>query len=293
MFRRMTAGIAAAILASTALAACSSPTSTTVPPGCVPEHKFATLKDGVLTVSAYSLPPYADVLDRGQTVDGTNYTVGGTLVGVDGDILTEFAARECLELEIHPTVAAAVLSTVEAGGADVGAGNWYRTTERAKIVALTDPIYADQLAIISPDGVSEFPALRNRKVGTVVGYQYVEDLRDYFAEGLVLYNSPLTMFRALEDGKIDAAIDTVGAGGAFTRENGLQVKVANADPAISASREPGQSAFIVQRGKDDLVQALNATITRLREEGRLKEIMEKNGLEPASADPGEPRLIEG
>lgn len=293
MFRRTMAGLATAVLATAALVACSNSDSDSVAEDCVPEHEFATDTDGILKVSTYSLPPYSEVLDRELSVDGTAFTVGGTLTGVDGDILADFAATECLEIEVHSTAAGAVLSTVQAGGADVGAGNWYRTTERAEILDLTEPIYADQVAIISPDGVSDFAQLQNKRVGTVVGYQYVADLRDYFADGLVLYNSPLTMFRALEDGDIDAAVDTVGVGREFTKENDLVVEAAEPFDQVSASLEPGQSAFVVQQGDDDLLAALNATIDRLRESGRLAEILEENGLEPSAAEPGEPRLIDG
>ena len=292
MFRRTTVGLAAAVLAVTALTACSSSDSA-VPDDCVAEHDFTTIKPGVLTISTYPLPPYTDILDREMTVDGTAYTVGGTLVGVDGDILDEFAENECLELEVHSTAAAAVLPTVQAGAADVGVGNWYRTTERAAILDLSEPIYADQLAIISPDGVSNFDELKGKRVGTVVGYQYVADLRDFLGESLVLYNSPLTMFRALEDGDIDAAIDTVGVGNEFTKGNDLVVKLAEPNDAISASLEPGQSAFIVRKGDDELLKAINSNIERLRESGRLAEILEENGLDPEAAEPGEPRLLEG
>lgn len=243
-------------------------------------------------MSTYPLPPYTDILDREMTVDGTAYTVGGTLVGVDGAILDEFAENECLELEVHSTAAAAVLPTVEAGAADVGVGNWYRTTERAKVLDLSEPIYADQLAIISPDGVANFAELQGRRVATVVGYQYVADLRDYLGEGLVLYNSPLTMFRALEDGDIDAAIDTVGVGNEFVKDNDLIVKIAEPTEEVKASLEPGQSAFVVRKGDDELLQAINANVERLRESGRLAEILEDHGIDPAAAEPGEPRFID-
>lgn len=284
---------ATAVVVAVSVSACGGQGSSEVSEDCVPEHEFETIDDGVLTVSTYPLPPFSNVEDRGEAVDGTAFTIGGTLVGVDGDILNEFAARECLEIEVHSTAAGAVLSAVQSGGADVGAGNWYRTTERAEILDLTDPIYLDRLAIIAPDGVSDFADLQDRRVGTVVGYQYVEDLRDYFAGDLVLYNSPLLMFRALEDGDIDAAVDTVGVGNEFTRENDLNVEEAEPLEDISASLEPGQSAFLVEQGHDDLLEALNATIESLREEGRLAEIMEENGFDESSAEPGEPRFIDG
>lgn len=62
---------------------------------------------------------------------------------------------------------------------------------------------------------------------------------------------------------------------------------------LSFSLEPAQSAFLVQKGRGDLLAALNETIAELRESGRLAEILKKNGLDPSAAEPGEPRLLGG
>ena len=293
MFRRAAAGLATAVLTATMLTSCSSPAPgpDTAPEDCTPAHEFETIRDGYLKVSTYALPPYAIVRDRELTADGVALEHGGTLEGVDGDILAEFAEAECLQLDIFSTAAAAVLSTVQAGGADVGAGNWYRTAERAEILDLTEPVYADEVGIISRDGISEVSQLEGRRVGTVLGYLYVEELRDRLGEDLVLYNSPLTMFRELEQGKIDAAVDSVGVGTEFTRDSDLTVEVIEPDEALSFSLHPAQSAFLVQKGHDRLLAALNATIEELRASGRLAEILEQNGLDASAADTGEPRLL--
>ena len=293
MFRRAAAGLATAVLATTMLAACSSPSAPPAAEDCEPAHEFETLRDGYLAVSTYALPPYAIVRDRELTADGVALEHGGTLEGVDGDILAEFAERECLELDVYSTAAAAVLSTVEAGGVDVGAGNWYRTAQRAEVLDLTGPVYADEVGIVSADGVSDITELQGRRVGTVLGYLYVPELRDYLGDSLVLYNSPLTMFRELEQGKIDAAVDSVGVGSEFIRDSDLKVEVIDPFEELSFSLEPAQSAFLVQKGRDDLLAALNETIAELRESGRLAEILKKNGLDPSAAEPGEPRLLGG
>lgn len=294
MSRRLLAGLASAVLAATLTACTSGPAATPSPSvQCEPKHQFPTIKKGVLTVSTYPLPPFSILTGQELTPDGVPLGNDGTLEGVDGDILAEIAANECLTVEVNSTAAAAVLATVRAGGADVGAANWYRTVERSKILDLTDPIYTDQLAIISADGTSDFTQLKGRRVATVLGYQYVADLRDYFGESVVLFNSPLTMFNELKKGNIDAAIDTVGVGAEFTRGTQLKVEPAQPNEAIAASLEPGQSAFLVQQGHPELLAALNANIKALRESGRLAEILKKYGLDPSAAEPGEPRLMEG
>lgn len=291
MFRRAVAGVATAILATTILAACSSPDDAEVSEDCVAAHEFETVREGKLSVSTYALPPYAMVLDRELTPDGVAFEHGGTLEGVDGDILAEFAERECLEIDVYSTAAAAVLSAVQAGSVDVGAGNWYRTAERAEMFGMSAPVYLDQVGIVSSDGIADAAQLHGRKVGTVLGYLYVAELRDEFGDDLVLFNSPLTMFRELEAGNIDAAVDSVGVAAEFVGDGDLQIQVIEPTDALSFSLEPAQSAFLTQKGHDALLEALDATIAELRESGRLAEILEANGLDPSAAEPGDPRLL--
>lgn len=291
MFRRAMAGVATAVLATTILAACSAQDDTGLPEDCTPAHEFETVRVGKLSVSTYALPPYAIVRDRELTPDGVAFEHGGTLEGVDGDILAEFATRECLEIDVYSTAAAAVLSAVQAGSVDVGAGNWYRTAGRAAEFGLSDPVYIDQVGIVSRDGITDADELQGRRVGTVLGYLYVPELRDHLGDDLVLFNSPLTMFRELEEGNIDAAVDSVGAATEFVGDSDLQIQVIDPIDALSFTLEPAQSAFLTQKGHDALLEALNATVEELRTSGRLAEILEENGLDPTAAEPGEPRLL--
>lgn len=294
MFRRLTAGLVAATVA-TALTACGTATAPTptssIPSDCKPEHTFTTLQPGVLTVSTYSVPPFAIVTGREISHDGVPVSQGGTLEGVDGDIINEIAAKECLTVEVNSTVAAGVIPTVRGGGADVGIGDWYRTKERAQTIDFTHPVYVDPVALISRDGVADVSQLKGRKVGTVHGYQYVAELRALLGEDLVLYNSPLTMFRELRAGTIEVAVDTVGIGTEFTRDTDLKVVAAEPSDKLSASLEPGQSAFVVQQGRKELLDALDANIKEMHANGRIAEILTENGLDASMADTGEPRLI--
>lgn len=147
--------------------------------------------------------------------------------------------------------------------------------------------------IISIDGVSDFTELRenDRRVGTVLGYMYVNDLRDYFGNNLVLYNSPLTMYQELRVGKLDAGVESAAVGAAYVEGTNLQAVVAEPHDQILFTLEPAQVTFPVQQGNAALLAALTDGIAELRASGRLAEILESHGLEPTAADPGEPRLM--
>lgn len=294
MSRRKTMGVAAVVLATGLLAAaCGDPSPSAIPDDCEPVHEFETLEEGVLTVSAYSLPPWG-VIEGGQLGhDGIPVVAGGTLGGVDGDILAEIAARECLEVKVNSTAAAAVLSTVQAGQADVAAPNWFRTESRAAILDLSDPVYTDEVGIISIDGVSDFTELRENssRVGTVLGYMYVNDLRDYFGNNFVLYNSPLTMYQELRVGRLDAGVESAAVAAAYVEGTNLQSVVAEPHDEIRFTQEPAQVNFPVRQGNAGLLEALNDGIVDLRESGRLAEILEAHGIDGSAAEPGEPRLM--
>ncbi|NLT26633.1 MAG: amino acid ABC transporter substrate-binding protein, partial [Microbacteriaceae bacterium] len=103
---------------------------------CTPKHEFSTIKDGELSVVLYDLPPFAKL-------------EGGNVTGVDGDVVTAFAEENCLTISATSAATAANIPTVQSGRADVTIAAWYRTEQRAEIVLLSDPIYTDQMALIS------------------------------------------------------------------------------------------------------------------------------------------------
>src|SRR5207249_930252 len=76
---------------------------------CHPAHQVHTLSNGVLAVSVYSYPPYG-------------YESGGKLAGVDGAIINEIAALECLKVQPVPVAAAAAIPDVQTGRADTAMG---------------------------------------------------------------------------------------------------------------------------------------------------------------------------
>ncbi|MGW0707051.1 substrate-binding periplasmic protein [Streptomyces sp. NPDC002643] len=278
MLKRTTTALAVTALAAGFLTACGSTTASTVADDCEAKHEFKTLTEGTLTVSTYDLPPFTKV-------------EGAKLTGVDGDILDAVAEMECVELKIAPAAAAAVIPAVLGGRADLAAGDWYRTAERAEVAGLTDPVYTDQMGIISSDGISDITAMKGKKVGTVDGYLWVADLKKYLGGSLRLYNSPLNMYQDMEAGRIDIAVDSYGSGVYNVGEDDLKVKVAESFEEVAASTEGAQSTFPVRKNSTDLLKALNEDIAELRESGRLAEILKENDLDESAAEPGEARLI--
>ncbi|WP_033294977.1 substrate-binding periplasmic protein [Amycolatopsis jejuensis] len=260
------------------LAACgSSPQAATDASGCKPLHTFTTLKKGVLTVAGTTLPPFGNVTKEG-------------ISGVDGEILTKFAAAECLTIEPTPTSAAATIPSVQSRRADVAMGDWTRTAARAEIVALSDPTYIDQMALVSQEGFSEVSKIKGKAVGTVNGYMWVDSLRTYLGE-LRVYPSNVQMYADLKAGRLDFAIDSFGAATVSMKDTPYTVKVATPDAAVPATENGSQTAFPVSKAEPELLAALNAHIAKIKADGTLANLLVANGLPASAANTGGPRLI--
>lgn len=274
--RSLTAALATAA-SLMVLTACSGSAESTVAEGCEPLHPdIQTINEGTLTVAAYDLPPFSRI-------------EGSAITGVDGEILAEILEMECLELQIETVAPAAAVPAIQADRADISIGAWYRTAARAEILDLVDPIYTDQMAIISEDGTSAIPDLEGKRVGTVDGYLWVSDLRAILADGLSVYANATNLYQDLAAGRIDVAVDSFGSG-VFSAED-FEVEVAEPFDGVAASLEGAQTTFPLTQGNTSLLEAINDDLATLRESGRIAEILEANGLDGSAAETGDPRLI--
>ncbi|MGC9538936.1 substrate-binding periplasmic protein [Streptomyces sp. UG1] len=272
---------AVTLLAVATLSGCGGESSTTtVGDGCKPKHEFKTMTEGTLSVVSFDIPPFSKV-------------EGNDLTGVDGDILKAIAKVECLTLSVKAAGAAAVIPTAQAGRADLAAGDWYRTAERAKVLDLSDPIYLDDMALVSKEGVTTVPALKSEglTVGTVEGYLWVADLKDYLGSKLKTYASGVNCYQDLQAGRLDVCVDSYGSAVYTTKGKNLKVEKAEPFDQVAASVEAAQSTFPMPKGHEDMVKAVNEDIAALRSSGALAKILTKHGLEASSAEVGEPRLI--
>lgn len=281
MLKRLVLVPAGLLAAAATLTACGSSGSATVSADCKPAHPdIKTIKKGTLTAAGYDLPPFSKV-------------DGSTVTDVDGDIINAIAKKECLTVTVKSVQAAAAIPMVQNGQADIAFGDWYRTKERAAIVSLTDPMYTDQMGVISESGDASIPDMKGKTVGTVDGYLWVDDLKKYLGGDLKIYSSPLNLYQDLSTGRIDIAVDSFGSGVYNTKKYGDKYKVVVAekfDP-VKASLQGAQSTFPTMKSETALLTALNEDIAAMRKSGDLADIMTKNNLDKSAAEPGSPRLI--
>lgn len=270
------------VLLTAVLSACGGSTGSTVAEDCKPEHTFPTLEEGVLTVSSYTYAP-ATIVE------------GDQLGGLEGELLREVAKMECLELKLVEQAAAGVIPAVQSGRADLAAGDWYRTKERAKVLNLTNPIYEDAMVFVSEGGAaSTVEQLIGKAVGTFEGNLWNPDVEKLLGGKLKIFPTEAALFQDLATGRLDVGID--GSAGAtnmleVTGNPKLKMQVPAPDERVEASVAPGQAGWPHTKGNDAMTKALNADIEHLRKTGVIARVLKEYGLPEAAAEVGEPHLL--
>lgn len=250
---------------------------------CKPKHEFKTITPGVLTIAVTNYAPHSFIDES------------GAMRGLDGDIATEFAKRECLTVKPIAVDPAAAIQYVLSGQADITTGDWYRTAERAKVMNLSYPLYKDQMGLYSKDGVKTVEDLVGKKVGTVQGYLWVTDAKKMLGADLRLYPNSVNMHQDLQSGRIDIGIDGY-SNGAYAAKNGslkdVKIEIAQPDDRIRATKEAAQASLPYAKSATDFGTALDANIQDMHKDGTIAAILKSYGLDEKAGDTGEPMLIE-
>jgi len=250
---------------------------------CKPKHEFTTVEKGYLTVAPGTYPPYSFVDPAGE------------LQGIDGDIVKLIAAMECLKVKAIPVDPAAALQYVVNGKAELTTGDWYRTEARARVTALSAPLYLDQMAAYSRAGIDTVDGFMNEPaVGSTQGNLWIVDVKKLLGEKLKLYPVSSAALQDLEAGRINVVLDGYSVGVLAQKQGamkGIIIKVIKPDPRVGASMEAGQGTLPMFKGNDGLHTAIDADIQELHANGTIAKILVKFGLDPSAAETGAPRLI--
>jgi polar amino acid transport system substrate-binding protein len=267
--------LGAALIATASMLAGCSGSATAVPSNCTPESQFKTLHDKTLTIAGPDYPPLFTYQ-------------AGAMDGVEGKILEGFAAANCLTTDVKSLPAAGVVEAVKGGQADLAAGGWYPTPERAKVVNLTDPMYGDPVVLVAKNPSPKLEDYAGKKIGTTQGYNWVDDLTKWAGDNAKLYQSPDAVYQDLQAGRIDVALMAVNEAAYRLSKSpggGLGYVQADPSPLIAATERPAVTAFPITKGNDDLTAAVNKYVQKLRDSGKLAEILKQFNIDPAQANP--------
>jgi polar amino acid transport system substrate-binding protein len=276
--RTLSAGTAAGLLA-VSLAACGGSGNAGSASDCKPAHEgIKTITEGELTVASYDYAP-ATILD------------GDNVTGMEGDLIGEIAKLECLKVTVSTSGGAgAVIPSVQSKRVDIGSGNWLRTKERTKIVYLSTPLWSDPQAIVSTKGLTSND-LEGKKVGSVAGNLWNDSMQKWLGDNFKIYQDDESIYSDLKAGRIDALVaSSASANFRFKTApiEGAKVIDVKPNPNVPQFAAVGQVMLPSSLDNTTLGKALDEDIQKLRENGTIKKLLEKYGIDPKVGEPGAP-----
>ena len=269
--KKILALIMTAALCAAALSGCSNAVSK--------QSVDAIKKAGKITMATNAeFPPF-------------EYLENDKVVGVDADIAAEIAKDLGVELEIVDGKFDAVIPSVQSGKASFGAAGMTVTEDRAKKVDFSVKYITSTQSIIVPkdSDVKTIEDLAGKRIGVQLGTtgdfiitDEVEGYKDKDGNPVkgVLQDTGATITRAnnaidatqdMVNGKLDAVvIDKLPAENIVaTQATTKTFELVYSD----GSNTEEQYAIAVAKGNETLLEAINKTLQRLMDEGKIDEFV--------------------
>ena len=229
------------------------------------------------TMFACAVTPTVDVIkERGTIIMLTNagfppfeYPLSGSVAGVDVDIATEIAKELGVTLEIQDMAFEGIVNAVKSGKGDMGVAGMSITEDRQKNVDFSIEYVASKLVILVRIDEAEITANDHLK-GQTIAVQ-TGTTSDIFAsdiEGATLsrFGTFLDAATALKSGKVRAVVV----------DEMTSNEILDKNPDLKKLDEPlteERYAICVQKDNKTLLDAINAVLTRLLDEGKIDEFI--------------------
>ena len=198
------------------------------------------------------------------------YKEGDKFLGIDVEIAQAIADELGMELKIEDIAFKSIITEVTSGKADMGVAAMTVTEDRKKNVAFSDS-YATSAQVIVVKNESEIndpDALTGKKIGVQLGTTgdiYAGDIKEATIER---YNKGADAILALTQGKIDAVIIDRQPAEVFVEKN-EGIKIVDKEFTLE------DYAIAIAKDNTDLLKKVNDALTKLKDSGKLKEIVDK------------------
>jgi len=260
------------------LSACagSGPSDDESSPAEAPQ--FSTIKDGTLILAFQDggLPRIAADSD-------------GKLTGSWGWLITKFAEKYDLEIELMGTDTAGEILAVSSDRADMGAAVYNRPDRQTVVRFLNYDTYDTYYVAHSKDLNYTGPeSLDGKTVGVAQGFNAVQYLEEHFgANNVKQFTTYALGIEALENGQIDAYFNTLpllGLIGADNPDFTMEMLEAG-DFGFPADQVSTPEGPVVKCGNDDLEKAYNDFMLETIQTDEYKEQWEKEWSAVGAPDP--------
>ncbi len=201
----------------------------------------------------------------------------GKVIGIDVELVEAITADNGLTADFIKTPFDGIFAALAAGQCDIIASSVSITDERKQSNDFTDPYFTIQQTILVRSGdaatLNDTPALKGKKVGAqaaTTGADFAKAEGEKNGFEVTEFQGADEMISALKAGQIDAAIQD-------SPINGYAATQSNGELAVSKVFEGAGEAygFVVPKSNPALRDAMNASLTELRDSGKYKEIVSK------------------
>ena len=254
--------ICALIMILSLCAACGGNSASSAPASS-DAAEITTLEAGKLTISTSpDFPPFEFTDDNNE------------IVGIEPEIMTLICDKLGLELVIDAMDFDSALLAAQQGKSDAVVSGVTVRDDRKLVFDFTDSYISITQAIVSKEGAGiTMDNLGEQTIGVqrgTTGHMYVED--DFGTDAVVAYDTYTTVFQALMNDQIDCIVMDDAVAKAYIAANpGLVM--------AETTYEPENYAFGVSKGNTALVDAINAALNELIEDGTVQSIIDKYMVE--------------
>jgi len=245
---------------------------------------------GAATESPAETGTLAEIKKRGVLIVGSSNdapfsyidTRTGEYTGIDGEIIKEIAKRLGIEkVEMKTVKFENLLVELNNKNIDIVADAMYIKDERKKVANFTNVWYQDGDALIVREDstIAGLEDLSDKVVGAVKGTVFLEYLEQLKAEkkikDIIIFNSQAEGLLGLNTHKMDALV-TDGGVAAYSIQSDSSLKL-----KIVTTYKPqfnGQIGAAVRKEDNDLLEAVNRELDKLKDEGFVLEVLKKYNL---------------
>ena len=196
------------------------------------------------------------------------YVENNEFVGVDVDIANEIAKDLGVELEVVNMDFDGIIDAVKSGKGSFGAaGITIKPDRQEKVDFSIEYVTSSQYLIIQKDSgitADQIPDLTIGVQAGTTGEFFCVDDNGMAEDQVKKYKTALEAANDLKNGRIDGVIiDQLPAESIVTQNDDLEL--------IAEPLTEEKYAIAVQKGNDTLLEAINATLQRLMDEGKIDE----------------------
>ncbi|MBR1684956.1 MAG: amino acid ABC transporter substrate-binding protein [Clostridia bacterium] len=219
-----------------------------------------------------------------QTVDAGKLTIStspdfkpfeytdddNNIIGIEPEMLALIADKIGLELVIDAMDFDSALLAAQQGKSDAVVSGVTVTEDRKLVYDFTDTYITITQAIVSKADLNvTMDTLKDQTIGVqrgTTGHIYSED--DYGEDKVIAYDTYSTVFQALLNDQVTCIVMDDAVAKAYVALNpGLVMN--------TTTYEPENFAFGVSKGNTALVDAINAALAELKEDGTVQSLIDK------------------